>query len=738
MTDGTRGDLVAVGPDQCLYAAQIDSIEKITAADGTCPFYPTSPFFEPPPPPPPPTNGCQTQITLGKVTAVGGCLLRQGSVYVAHGGVRVNGIDVAPSGNGEIVFDPGRLRITARGNVRVTLGGSILLHEGSFEWSADKGFSIEAGAHATVAGFAIKGEVVGTWAPASSQLKATVSLGRDFGEVTGEVGLSTTNDTGLSLDNVRISLQDGDLRLLNKLVLKGATLTYQKDAELWQGQVQIELPGSGKTITGQLGISRGRFHDASALVDGLNIPLGDAIFLQRIGLSVQATPFKLGGLAGFTAGPSLSLFGQNLSAVSGDATLTFESGGRYDTWTLGGNVKLAGFDLGQGSIVYRPGLDVGFTGKLGLRVVGVGFLGTAQGWIEGKSRFQAVANGTINLPLIGDAGAQALVSNAGLVLCGSRKILFATLRGGLSWRFGGTPHLFTGACDFSTVEQTRSVAVAAQAGGRSVNIGAGRRAALIAVHGAGGAPRVALTGPGPVSIAGTDQGVAATPNAYLIESPDEQTTYVVLNRPRKGTYTATPLADSPPISSMGQYAVLPDPRARVRVTRASGDVRLLRWSLRTVKGQSAAFVERGAGVAHTLVNTRASRGLVRFRPAYGPGGKRRIVAIVREHGLPRRELLLAHFKVHGVAPRRVRGLRATRHGARLTVRWSHSGPATGYDVTVRLSDGRKILRAAPAGAHRARFFTIPRRAGIRIAVVTRGLGRHQSHAARLRLATPHR
>jgi hypothetical protein len=44
VTDGTRGDLTAVGPDSCLYATQLESIEKVTAADGTCPFYPTSPF----------------------------------------------------------------------------------------------------------------------------------------------------------------------------------------------------------------------------------------------------------------------------------------------------------------------------------------------------------------------------------------------------------------------------------------------------------------------------------------------------------------------------------------------------------------------------------------------------------------------------------------------------------------------------------------------------------------------
>jgi hypothetical protein len=44
VSGGTRGDLTAVGPDSCLYATQFESIEKVTAGDGTCPFYPSSPF----------------------------------------------------------------------------------------------------------------------------------------------------------------------------------------------------------------------------------------------------------------------------------------------------------------------------------------------------------------------------------------------------------------------------------------------------------------------------------------------------------------------------------------------------------------------------------------------------------------------------------------------------------------------------------------------------------------------
>lgn len=44
MTDGTRGDLVAVGPDHCAYATQTDRIVRVTLASGACNLAPTSPL----------------------------------------------------------------------------------------------------------------------------------------------------------------------------------------------------------------------------------------------------------------------------------------------------------------------------------------------------------------------------------------------------------------------------------------------------------------------------------------------------------------------------------------------------------------------------------------------------------------------------------------------------------------------------------------------------------------------
>jgi hypothetical protein len=42
VTGGSRGDLIAVGPDGCFYATQSERVLRVTNADGSCPFSPTS------------------------------------------------------------------------------------------------------------------------------------------------------------------------------------------------------------------------------------------------------------------------------------------------------------------------------------------------------------------------------------------------------------------------------------------------------------------------------------------------------------------------------------------------------------------------------------------------------------------------------------------------------------------------------------------------------------------------
>jgi len=64
VTGGSRGDFVGVGPDKCLYATQSDEIERVTAADGSCPFLPTGVSK---PRPNPPQNVTNIGTSAGNV-----------------------------------------------------------------------------------------------------------------------------------------------------------------------------------------------------------------------------------------------------------------------------------------------------------------------------------------------------------------------------------------------------------------------------------------------------------------------------------------------------------------------------------------------------------------------------------------------------------------------------------------------------------------------------------------------
>ena len=146
----------------------------------------------------------------------------------------------------------------------------------------------------------------------------------------------------------------------------------------------------------------------------------------------------------------------------------------------------------------------------------------------------------------------------------------------------------------------------------------------------------------------------------------------------------------------------PPVRIRARLRRAAHGTRRLAYRVAGLAGGRVRFVEIGAGVRRVLGSARRARGTLRFRPAPGRSARRRIVATVVRDGVPDRPRTVARFRAASAPrarpPRRVR---VRRRGLRRIVSWS--GPrASGYRVSVRLSDGRRLL-----------FFTRRRKVTIR-------------------------
>ena len=140
-----------------------------------------------------------------------------------------------------------------------------------------------------------------------------------------------------------------------------------------------------------------------------------------------------------------------------------------------------------------------------------------------------------------------------------------------------------------------------------------------------------------------------------------------------------------------------------------------------VKGQVVTFLEEGRGVSRTIGTARGARGTLKFAPADGPGGRRTVVALVEQDGLPRKRLTVATFKAPPRSkPGKPRGVKVAGGTARaasrrrpwrrgrgdaggrprpapcaasrpLTITWRPAARAARYGVTVELTDGRRLF-----------------------------------------------
>ena len=122
------------------------------------------------------------------------------------------------------------------------------------------------------------------------------------------------------------------------------------------------------------------------------------------------------------------------------------------------------------------------------------------------------------------------------------------------------------------------------------------------------------------------------------------------------------------------------------------------------RGGSQAAHGRAAavGARASLGYAKGNAGKLRFSPAYGPKGKRTIVALVESFGTPRKQLNVASY----IAPPPLRpgtptALRITRKGTGVLVSWKPAGRVARYRLMVKLSDGRALLLLPGAKAKSA-------------------------------------
>jgi hypothetical protein len=136
----------------------------------------------------------------------------------------------------------------------------------------------------------------------------------------------------------------------------------------------------------------------------------------------------------------------------------------------------------------------------------------------------------------------------------------------------------------------------------------------------------------------------------------------------------------------------------------------LTYTIKPIPGQRVRFAEEGKGVAQELGRARAAKGTLRFKPAEGPRGRRRIVAYVSSYGTPRTKLVVGSYVAPGAArPATPAGVRAVKRRGKVVVSWKGVRGAANYRVRAALNDGRAlqfVQKARTVSVDSAGTFTI--------------------------------
>ena len=316
---------------------------------------------------------------------------------------------------------------------------------------------------------------------------------------------------------------------------------------------------------------------------------------------------------------------------------------------------------------------------------------------------------------------KGVASNKGIGGCVGLKIATATAEGGISWVSGHGPRVFLG-CGLEEVEvsvqrsgarasasHAGASATAEEAGAHSAQAGGAvslsqtgeHPATDIWVKGSGGSPLLALSGPHGAQLSETSAGDAV--HAVLGKSvltitpePSVDETLVAITDPAPGTWTLTPLPGSPQISKVEHANAVAPAKISASVS-GRGRSRTLSYRVSPRAGQRVTFVERGPEVFHVLGRATAKHGRIRFSAASGPGGERKIEALLTLAGIPHPAIVVGAYTAPPPAQAaRPPHLRLARRGNQLRITWGRASNATHYIAVVSLSDGQAVSYEEPA------------------------------------------
>jgi hypothetical protein len=693
------------------------------------------------------------------VVAEGGCLLGavgKPGTKVSDGTINLNGLEIVPDPNVKILLNSRAKTFdtTGRVTVQMRLDDSIvipLLHEelhlklpsepdntqAAPGCSGTKLLGFDSNvSKPSLKGFPIRGQVAVYLGPDSACIPVSLGLPKAFGDIHGSAVLRLTNEDGLSLDSMKISVQG---LYLGPLLVEKLLIEYTKLGNQWDGAAIIGLPPQpgGLKLGGSIRFADGAFEGATFTASPTfpGLPLIGPTFLGSIGGGFHLDPFELEAEATVGAIPlapgvyTLSIHGR-LVIVFGDPVV-FDFTGEGDLLGFGvatARVTLTtdGFFRAQGAV----DIDLSVATARGSVAVFVD--------LPSKS-FSGRVTGDVCIAGYACVGGDAVISSLGIGTCLSYGI--GELGFGHLWENSilETEIMFP-TCDLSDYDPPLPPgapgARVAQAGAPTFSVPAGASAASIKVVGDGGAPSVALVSPsGERIVPAADLNAPGAP-AYALTQAAAKTTYVGVLKPASGTWTVETQAGSPAIAELRQAQPVAPPKVSVKLG-GKGRNRTLTYRARRTNGLNTTFVETDArGGSRIVGRAKNDTGTIRFATGYGPRGKRTVIALTDRNGIPRMETKVGTYTAPSPPrpgrPGRVRVPRR-RHG--LLVRWGRAQRAAGYTVRARLSDGRTPFITAGPRARKAGIRAVPRTVRATVTVVARDRTGHAGPAARGKTAT---
>ncbi len=655
----------------------------------------------------PPATACDTKVIVG-LLHLQGCLQSTPTKTVATGAVSVDGLTATPDAPAQTITFTST-SVKSQGTVTVDAGTIPVLHGvWSATWSDPTGRqSIDLGANflsppngSQLFTLDLAPEMKSTANnDGSLDLNTSVTL-PIFGTPVipiADLHLKTDSVHGLRANELYVH---EDTVMLGPLELDGFDLRFDPTHGTMSGAATLVLPTPNRLKIGAtVAFDNQGFKSASAQVDNLNFAISSGIFLQRIKVAIGVRPLSLGGGIGISAGPSVT--GKSAVRIDGNFSYTFSDPGKLH---VDGALALVSIPIATAYFDYLTSGSVDFGAQVHFGLPNVTApVSTAQpvvlqgfltGWVDGNRAFDVESQVDAQVLGVQMAGVDLLVSNVGIAGCG--KLAFFAGGFGYTWATKQLTVMGPFLCD---VGAWRPVQASASQATSSRTLGFSADDQLVRIVGTTAPPQVTLRGPGGQAIQTPAFGQPGVVNNsfVVLQDPQTNTTYVAINH-ATGSWTLAPTAGSSPISSIQSASKLPPVKITAKVTRVAHSSRYaLHYRLAPLPRQVVTFSESGPQTHSVLGTATAPTGTLRFTPAPGKGGRRKIVALVTQNGMPRKQLTVATYTAPApptlAAPA---ALTAKLRSGVVTLRW-HPVPGAFRYVITGTDSAKGPLRAVASG-----------------------------------------